>query len=282
MVHQLLHKLLEQGLNIHANTPVSSVSSARDSDGLWTVMTPRGSIRTPKVVYATNGYTAEVLPEYNHHIVPVRGICSHIESPKGSGTPHLVNTYGIRFDSSNNDYLIPRADGSIVVGGARQRFWHNRERWFDNVHDDELIDEATSYFDGYMQRHFRGWEDSKAETKEVWTGSEFPLLHEHMAKSLPLTTIPVMGYSADFMPHIGAVPGKPGQFIIAGFSGHGMPEILLSSKAVAAMVHNDISFEATGLPRMFKTTERRLASKISRLEESLRPLWQTEIRPKLA
>lgn len=140
---------------------------------MWAVQTSRGTIRAKRVVYATNGYTGSVLPEYTNKIVPVRGIACHIDSPKGSNTPHLVNTYGIRFDSRNNDYLIPRADGSIVVGGARQRFWHNRDRWFGNNRDDELVDEAVSYFDGYMQQHFRGWEDSGAKVKEIWTGSKW-------------------------------------------------------------------------------------------------------------
>jgi glycine/D-amino acid oxidase-like deaminating enzyme len=36
----------------------------------------------------------------------------------------------------------------------------------------------------------------------------------------------VMGWSSDFMPYVGDVPGKLGQLVIAGFSGHGMPQIL--------------------------------------------------------
>lgn len=177
MIQQLLGKLLPKGLNLQANTPVKSVSPTPDAKGRWTVHTDRGAISAGKVVYATNGYTANVLPEYEGRIVPVRGICSHIASPKGRDTPHLVNTYGIRFDARNNDYLIPRADGSIVVGGARQRFWHDRGRWFDNVRDDELVGEAVSYFDGYMQRLFRGWENSQAKATEVWTGSKSILPH---------------------------------------------------------------------------------------------------------
>lgn len=180
MVHQLLEKLLDKGLSLHANTPVSTVSSAPDSSGMWMVHTPRGTVKARKVIFATNGYTSQVLPEYRNSIVPVRGICSHIDSPKHQDSPHLVNTYGIRFDALNNDYLIPRADGSIVVGGARQRFWPNRDRWFDNFRDDELIDEAVSYFDGYMQRHFRGWETSEAKVKGIWTGSKISPISAHL------------------------------------------------------------------------------------------------------
>lgn len=173
MVQQILVKLLAKGLNLQAHTPVETVTASTGKKSEWLVKTSRGTVSAGKVVYATNGYTAQVLPDYTNTIVPVRGIACRIQAPAGVKTPHLVNTYGIRFDSRNNDYLIPRADGSIVVGGARQRFWHKKERWFNNVRDDELVDEAVSYFDGYMQRHFRGWEDSGAKTTDIWTGSEY-------------------------------------------------------------------------------------------------------------
>lgn len=261
MAQQLLRKMIDKhGLNVQAHTPVESVVS-RD-DGRWSIQTARGTITARKVVYATNGYTASVLPEYAGRIVPVRGVCSRISSPqKGVDTPHLVNTYGIRFDARNNDYLIPRADGSIVVGGARQKFWHVKDSWFDNVRDDEVVKDAAPYFDGYMQRHFRGWEDSGAKTDLVWTG--------------------IMGYSSDFKPHLGQVPDKAGQYIIAGFSGHGMPEILLSSKGVAAMVRDDVPFEKSGLPSIFKTTKERITNKQSPLEESLKPLWEDDVKARL-
>ncbi|RTE70859.1 hypothetical protein BHE90_014744 [Fusarium euwallaceae] len=253
LVHQLLEKLIKNGLNIQAHTPVTSVSSTQDSSGLWSVHTARGTIKTPKLVHATNAYTSQLLLEYARAITPVRGICSHLESPKGKKTPHLVNTYGLRFDKLHNDYLIPRADGSIIVGGARQAFWHKKHRWFDNVRDDELVKEAVPYFDNYMQRHFRGWENSEMKTKKVWTG--------------------ILGYSSDFMPHIGQVPERPGQFIMAGFTGYGMPKVLLSSKGIAAMVRDGATFEETGLPSIFKTTKERNEAKSSPLEESLAPFW---------
>lgn len=174
MVHQLLAKLLEQDhkLNVQANTSVTSVSDTTDKAGRWSIETSRGTIKASKVIHATNGYASQVLPEYTRSITPIRGVCSHIDSPLKQHAAHLNNTYALRFDGRNYDYLIPRADGSIIVGGARQRFWHKPERWFDTVRDGELVDEATSYFDGYMQRHFRGWEDTQAQTKKVWTGSK--------------------------------------------------------------------------------------------------------------
>lgn len=89
------------------------------------------------------------------------------------------------------------------------------------------------------------------------------------------------------MPWIGRIPNLrgQGQFILAGFSGHGMPVIYLAAKAVAGMVLDEIeededeeekegeekkeggkerkkkerkNFEEMGLPGVFEVTRERL------------------------
>jgi len=67
-------------------------------------------------------------------------------------------------------------------------------------------------------------------------------------------------YSSDLHPHIGKVPGKPGQWICAGFHGHGMSFILLSAKGIVDMIKNGVPFERSGIPRLFETSEARLRS----------------------
>jgi glycine/D-amino acid oxidase-like deaminating enzyme len=238
MIHQLLEKLLKQGLQLHAHTPVSHISSDPDVNGQWTVETPRGSILAKKVVVCTNAYTSSILPQYKGKIVPVRGVCSHIITPNGATAPHLPSTYSVRHGPQEYDYLIPRADGSIIVGGARPAFWNDHSSWWDNTNDAELVAGTKEYFDNYMQRHFHGWENSGARLNKIWTG--------------------IMGYSSDLVPHLGEVPGKKGQYICAGFSGHGMPQILLASAGVARMVSEEVEYEETGLPKLFKTTQERL------------------------
>lgn len=90
-----------------------------------------------------------------------------------------------------------------------------------------------------------------------------------------------MGYSSDFVPHLGQVPDKPGQFIIAGFSGHGMPQILLSAKGVAAMVRDGTSLKNSGVPAVFETSKERITAKNSPLEEGFEGLWSGKTRSKL-
>ena len=172
MIQQLLGRLIETGLQVQSHTPVTKVSSSQDSQGRWTVETARGTIKAGKVVYCTNAYTSALLPRYKDKIVPVRGICSRIITPKGKDSPHLPNTYSLRFDDQQYDYLIPRSDGSIIVGGARKAFWHIKDSWFGNIRDDELVRGGDEYFDGYMQKYFRGWGGSDAKLDTIWTGSK--------------------------------------------------------------------------------------------------------------
>ncbi|KAL5341633.1 FAD dependent oxidoreductase [Aspergillus crustosus] len=240
MVLHLLQKVIKQGANLQTRTPVTRLSDTPLPDGRWLIETERGSIKAKKVLLATNGYTAHLAPQFKDRIIPVRGTCSRITIPKDRSPPHLPYTYSIRYGAGTYDYLIPRADGSIIVGGAKPKFWNDREQWYNVSDDSKLIEPAVSHFDGLMQRTFRGWEDSGATTDRVWTG--------------------IMGWTSDFMPYVGDVPGKPNQMILAGFSGHGMPLILLSAKAIVQMVRRGLAFEETGVPEIFRATEERLQS----------------------
>jgi glycine/D-amino acid oxidase-like deaminating enzyme len=67
-----------------------------------------------------------------------------------------------------------------------------------------------------------------------------------------------MGKTADSFPHVGQVPGQKNHFVLAGFNGSGMSMIFLTAKGVAKMVREDVSFEESGIPRLFKTSEDRL------------------------
>lgn len=64
--------------------------------------------------------------------------------------------------------------------------------------------------------------------------------------------------SYDSNAHIGEVPDRPGNYIVAGFNGHGMPVIWLGAKGLAKMINERVSFEDTDVPRLLKTTRERL------------------------
>jgi len=199
LVCHLLRRCLEWGANLQTHTPVLSLSEGSDDNGYWTVTTERGSIRTKKVVLATNAYTSTLLPDFHDKITPARGVATRIAvSDGGKRAPHLNNTYCIRYGPQEYDYLISRTDGSIVVGGAKQVVLTDESYWHNNINDSELIPGADGYFNDYMQRTFYGWEDTDAKVTHIWTGA--------------------MGYSSDLMPWIGELPEKRGLYVAAGFT----------------------------------------------------------------
>ncbi|PQE31251.1 FAD dependent oxidoreductase superfamily protein [Rutstroemia sp. NJR-2017a WRK4] len=239
LITQLLATIVNTGsVNLRTNAPV--VCLIPYSSGGYLVETRRGDIRAGKVIHATNAYISDLLPEYSASVVPCKGICCHISLPEGSEPPPVKYSYIIRNKESVLDYLIPRADGSIIVGGASKNFRPYEDQWYNNVNDDTLIKAVDGYYDDYMQRTFKGWEDSGAKVKTIWTG--------------------IMGYSADSNPHVGSVPNRKDQFVIAGFNGHGMPVIWLAAKGLAEMICEGKNFEEveTKMPKLLKTTEERL------------------------
>lgn len=223
-------------VNLQTNTPVLSIDA--DENGGYSIKTPRSHMHAKQVIHANNAYVSGLLPEYKKNIVPCKGICCRITVPDGVRAPLLNNSYIHRTDDNVLSYLIPRADGSIVVGGAAAKFKSFKDQWYDNVDDSVLIEAAKDYYSGYMQRTFNGWENTGASVQKIWSG--------------------VMGYSYDSNPHVGQVPARENQFILAGFNGHGMPVIWLASKEIAKMVARGISFEETTLPRLFKTSQFRI------------------------
>ena len=268
LVTSLLELAMSRGnINLQTNTPVTSISSTRNSDGYYTITTPRGTLKARKLLTCTNAYTSSILPHFRSRIIPVRGIACRITTPDPAKSPRLPTTYALRFESGLMDYLIQRpADNSIIVGGARAAFIRDLPSWYDNVSDDSLISSAAEqYFDGYMQRYFIGWENSGARVDRIWTG--------------------IMGYSADAVPFVGDVPGTDkGVYVTGGFTGHGMPAILGCSKAVAEEIRMELQGLTGGesgswkglraLPAPFRITEHRMQSTTSLVLDEWGRTWE--------
>jgi hypothetical protein len=94
--------------------------------------------------------------------------------------------------------------------------------------------------------------------------STITLEFNHSTRKLVADSILVIGKTADGLPHCGRVPGQDNHFILAGFNGAGMPHIFLTAKGIARMIREDMPFEQSGIPRIFKTT-------VERLKENVKP-----------
>jgi hypothetical protein len=65
---------------------------------------------------------------------------------------------------------------------------------------------------------------------------------------------------------------------MAGFSGHGMPQIFLSAKGIAKMVATDTPFSRSGVPRLYEESEKRLKDK----NNQVLGLWNmAKVQPRL-
>lgn len=172
LVTALLSRILELGGQLYTETCVTAVKE--EDNGETSLTTSRGLLTAKKTIFATNAYTAALLPQFESVITPFRGQNSHL-APAPSFTPpmSLDNTYNLHFDSHYADYLVPRPDGTVILGGAKWTYEHNRKLWWNNVDDSTLINnETTQHFDSVMADHFYGWENAGAQHDMVWTGSK--------------------------------------------------------------------------------------------------------------
>ena len=231
-VTQLLSKLVDsRAVTLFTHTPVLSISSSDTS--LTVLHTAQGNMITKKLIFATNAYTPAVCPVYKNKIVPYKGSACHI-APLHPISPHLSNTYNIYFPHPSDevtrvDYLNPRPDSGIVVGGGKDGYVRNKPLWYNNTDDSTLIPHVRDYFTAYMQRVFRGWESSKATITHLWTG--------------------IQGETKDGFPFVGKVPEKESWYIAAGFNGGGMTFIFSCAEGLAKIVEGK-TYKEAGLPKM--------------------------------
>ncbi|KAJ5706695.1 hypothetical protein N7488_006496 [Penicillium malachiteum] len=231
LVTALLAKVIELGGKLYTQTCVEKVKESAD---YTTLTTSRGELKASKTIFATNAYTAALLPRFegNSHLAPASSF---------NPARKLDHTYNLHFNQRYANYLNPRPDNGIILGGAKWTYEDkiDRNEWWNSTDDTKLInDAATEHFDSVMKTHFQGWENAQAYHDAIWTGK-----------------------TPDALPHIGKVPGSSNQWLLAGFNGSGMSLIFTASQGIARMTVKDVDYEETGLPRLFKSTPERLAVK---------------------
>ncbi|ODV84146.1 hypothetical protein CANARDRAFT_8824 [[Candida] arabinofermentans NRRL YB-2248] len=225
--------------NLQANTPATEIETLED--GSYIVHTPRGPVKTKKVVMATNGYTAGLSDKFKDLLVPVKATCSHIKPTKGRA-PHLTNSILILKSKADHEYLINRPDGTIVVGGAINYYFPKVDNWYGKTDDSTLFKDTArgsvmKHYSSFMGDTFYSWEGIDTEVDHLWTG--------------------IQGYTADMLPFVGQVPGEPNKYVTAGFCGHGMPRVMLCAKAISDCILDGKTIEETDIPKSFMLTKER-------------------------
>ncbi|KAJ4473002.1 FAD dependent oxidoreductase [Lentinula aciculospora] len=253
--------------NLQTHTTVTAVTPAEPglagAGAKWTVTTPRGTIVANKVVFATNAYTATLLPEFLGNIVPGQGQCAAIvPTPSYSGNKMMEKTCCYSWGKDNFDYLIQRPkDGIIILGGGKANVSHpstilgctNDSGYPD---DGGKQSEITEYLKNAMKKYFLGWQDSSSES-----GADSDEKRKskglRAGEGLLYDWTGIMGYTKDNIPFVGNVEGKPGAYVIAGHCGHGMARIASCAKGLAMLISGG-SWADSGLPECFQPTRQRM------------------------
>ncbi|GAV26852.1 hypothetical protein PMKS-000311 [Pichia membranifaciens] len=234
----LLRKCIDTGLNLQTYTMVENLKPT--SDGGWIVSTARGPIKCKKVVCATNAWTRALLPEFKDKIVPVKGVVSHIRPT--SKNPGKLNFNYYHTFPIESDYVTAHTDMSMIAGGGGPTYlnYPNSVDMFNNCDDTYAPKDALDYFKDYPNKYYPEFAKGlKFVNDYTWTGC--------------------MAYSNDEFPFVGDMTpfGRKNLYIIAGFTGHGMPRIWSCGEYVSGLVDGS---KRGRIPEVFKNTVDRMYS----------------------
>ncbi|KAF5319723.1 hypothetical protein D9619_008820 [Psilocybe cf. subviscida] len=273
---KLVTELFKDSNNIvlHTKTPVTAItplvdglSASHDQTPLttdetrdrWTLHTPRGTVACKYVVHATNAYASHLLPFLSgsnsnntnpalprgaHGIIPTRGQVGTVRAAVSAEELPWLNSWD--GGAGGWEYWFPRYQDTlksqknplIVFGGARQ---HSGGTLETGMVDDSIVNPlVTAALRRFLPTVFPGQFGEVPDEREAegdpwemeWTG--------------------IMGFTSTGEPLVGPItrPQTPGsikdsrtyngQYIAAGFTGHGMPRAYACAEVVAGMITADI------------------------------------------
>ncbi|EMD39375.1 hypothetical protein CERSUDRAFT_82107 [Gelatoporia subvermispora B] len=218
-------------LTLHTRTPVTGINSTSGSRR-WQLETPRGVVSCTYVLHASNGYSPALLPHLRgpNGVVPTRG---QIMALRAAAPAVQVTTSGYTANEGF-EYWFPRpvehleSDAPLVIlGGGREVV---QPRFELGEVDDSKIDASVGVvLRKFLPSVFPGMYEEGRDPEIEWTG--------------------IMGFTKSGDPFVGPVvdPSVPesaqtykGQYISAGYSGHGMPRAFACAEAVVQLMVSDM------------------------------------------
>ncbi|KAF6830191.1 putative FAD dependent oxidoreductase [Colletotrichum plurivorum] len=247
MAQWLLAQSIGRGTRLFTHCPATSLkrSESTTTQTLWELHTPRGKITTPTVVHCTNAFAPHLLPQLSHAISPERAQAHAFVPPRAlTGTKVLSSTFSLRHGLSHFYSISQRpADGIVIIGAAvaspnvSKQAYLERQTSIDRDISEEVRDDSVANF----QNCFPECGPEKLSRGEglqhTWTG--------------------IVGMTPDNVPFIGKVVDSPGQWVCAGFNGHGMARIFTCAPGLVKMILGG-TWKDTGLPECFELTAKRL------------------------
>ena len=179
------------------------VSDLVRTDGAFRCHTSRGELTADMVVYATHVDSRRFSPFLGDEIVPIRGqgmrVATDVPRYRGSFATHWkLNVWRTA------------PDGSLYLGGWRHDAW-DRSYWRKRPAVDEHLQADVRR---WFENTFRSGEPMQVADR--WSG--------------------IFGWTADYLPLVGPLPGRPGELVTSGFSGGGLPLAYEAGRVIASIV----------------------------------------------
>jgi glycine/D-amino acid oxidase-like deaminating enzyme len=116
----LLDAVKKRGVTICAKAPVTSLSQ---SNGHWTLNTPRGNLEASEIVVCTNGYTGAVTPQLQRRVIPVGSyIIATEELPSDIAESLIPKDKSISDTRRVLTYYRMSGDRKRLIFGGRAKF----------------------------------------------------------------------------------------------------------------------------------------------------------------
>ncbi|KAI1337604.1 FAD dependent oxidoreductase [Xylariaceae sp. FL0016] len=260
----LLRSCVERGVEMFTHCPVISISEAHEQHRRR-LETSRGTLGAKTVIHCTNAHAAHLLPQLAPFMTPNRAQAHAIVPPAElSGTKLPKSTMSLRHGLKHFYSVAPRPSDGIIILGSSRANPNLSQQTMDGVvsaddskgYDLEIRDDAVSEFWNAMldsksspsKNKVNGVNGSDADVRKPILSHGEGLLHAWTG---------IIGMTADSCPFIGQVPGAEGQWVCAGFNGHGMARIFTCAPGLVHLIRGG-DWSGTGLPECFEMTENRL------------------------
>jgi glycine/D-amino acid oxidase-like deaminating enzyme len=237
---QLLQKYGDR-FTLETNTPVLSIDHDPASSSMhpYAIVTRRGSIRCKQIFHCTNAFSARLIPNLVGKLYPLKGTMS--TQKLGPSFPQLGDSISWAHVSKGS---YDEKSGYIKLGlyYAQQNartgvmFLGGEAQKLSNLLSDDdsfVADEARASLCAAAPMI---WKDAApVQPLKVWSG--------------------IMGFTSDGLPLVGKLSRSltdrsgDGEWMAAGFNGHGMDKCWLSGEAIARMALGER--EVPGFPKAY-------------------------------
>ncbi|KAM0541586.1 hypothetical protein ACHAPJ_013188 [Fusarium lateritium] len=244
----ILDAVLEQGVKLWTHCPATKVSRVTSSDAgsKWNVETPRGTISAETIVHCTNAHAAVLLPQVADFITPHRSQAhAFVPTFAHAGANTMKHTQSLRYGLHHFISVNPLRDGTMVLGGSGTRSDLDTDpsstarmiTFDDSGYDERIAQNSQREFMDLNAAH--GVQELRPGEglDHVWTG--------------------ILGMTFDNVPLIGPIDGLDGQWICAGFNGHGMARIFACAPGLVKLMFGQ-KWADTGLPECFQFSRERI------------------------